>query len=132
MNPEIKARWVEKLRSGVIPQLEGYLGNTTGARCCLGVLCDIAVEDGIIPDPCVDGDLLVYGDGRGNNCSLLPSSVTSWAGLIVRDSFDPTPEDYAAWLADANYKGAGTKYLTQLNDAGVSFPCIADTIERHF
>lgn len=51
MREDIKDLWVRELRFGNISQLRAKLGDHTGARCCLGVLCDIAVEHGIIPPP---------------------------------------------------------------------------------
>lgn len=46
MNPEIKKKWVEALRSGEYEQTEGQLrvddekGKPVG-YCCLGVLCEV-------------------------------------------------------------------------------------------
>ena len=44
MKKEIAEKWVAKLRSGEIKQGTGFLRRSTGERCCLGVLCDMAVE----------------------------------------------------------------------------------------
>ena len=52
MKQEIAEKWVERLRSGKITQCTSVLGRVTGARCCLGVLSDLAVEEGIIPIAC--------------------------------------------------------------------------------
>lgn len=42
MNAELKAKWVEALRSGEYRQGEGRLyDNATNTFCCLGVLCKI-------------------------------------------------------------------------------------------
>ena len=40
MNPEIKAKWIEALRSGKYEQGQGKL-NKNGKFCCLGVLCEV-------------------------------------------------------------------------------------------
>lgn len=53
---EAREIWVERLRNGTIPQIQGQLAKGVG-RCCLGVACDIAVELGVI-----DG----YPSGRGS------------------------------------------------------------------
>jgi hypothetical protein len=43
MNPEIKTKWIEALRSGKYKQARGtLLDERTGAMCCLGVLCHIS------------------------------------------------------------------------------------------
>lgn len=41
MNPELKAKWVEALRSGKYKQAKGQLCDKNGAMCCLGVLREI-------------------------------------------------------------------------------------------
>lgn len=49
MDPEIKARWVEALRSGVFTQGQSRLRDDTGdevKHCCLGVLCALAQAEG--------------------------------------------------------------------------------------
>ena len=44
MNKEIKAEWVKALRSGEYKQGGGAL-HRGDHFCCLGVLCDIAIDD---------------------------------------------------------------------------------------
>lgn len=41
MNPELKAQWLEALRSGRYQQGTGALRNSDQCYCCLGVLADI-------------------------------------------------------------------------------------------
>jgi hypothetical protein len=55
MNPEVKDLWVKALRSGEYSQAEGklcYASKEDGSRsfCCLGVLADLGVKAGVIPD----------------------------------------------------------------------------------
>lgn len=59
---EARALWVERLESGAIQQ--GYNQLADGElRCCLGVLCDIAVEQGVIESYKSDyGNLDGYAD----------------------------------------------------------------------
>ena len=45
MNPELKQKWTEALRSGRYQQTNGYLRDSCG-YCCLGVLCDIVDPNG--------------------------------------------------------------------------------------
>jgi len=40
-NPEVKAAWVTKLRSGEIKQATGALERPDGSMCCLGVLMTV-------------------------------------------------------------------------------------------
>lgn len=41
MNPEVKAKWLEALRSGKYKQGKFMLRNQYDGYCCLGVLCDL-------------------------------------------------------------------------------------------
>ncbi len=118
MNENVKRLWVERLRSGGIEQLRGNLGTVDGKRCPLGVLCDIAVANGVIPTPDVAGCVLHYGAEREE--FNLPAEVQTWAGL---DSDRPA---VAPWGA-----ARGTLTLDSLNDdLHMSFADIADLIER--
>ena len=42
MNPKLKQKWVDALRSGRFRQTHGQLKARNGACCCLGVLCQIS------------------------------------------------------------------------------------------
>lgn len=123
MNYEIAMQWAKKLETENIPQLQGALGNARGERCCLGVLCDIAVVNKIIPAPHTegcpcndDGHRLSY-DGEH---ALLPESVGHWAGMNTLDGFF--------------YESGkiGPTVLTKLNDNGVPFHEIAAIIRDNW
>lgn len=108
MDQEIKARWVERLRSGEIPQGHKALGAISGERCCLGVLCDIAVEDGIIEAPVSVAGYpytILYAGYSG-----LPAPVVyRWSGL---------DGGFAQDLAISNDNGATFEEIADLIEAG--------------
>lgn len=133
MKLEIRDRWVAALRSGDYPQTTGALQRTRPATidsdvahpgfCCLGVLCELAVEAGVIKradDRGLEllgqaGYLSADRDGKVYpETALLPKEVVEWAGLDGIYGFG---------------RNSGTG-LTELNDNGVSFAAIADIIER--
>jgi len=133
MEPLIKAQWLERLRSGTIEQGKQYL-RCGEARCCLGVLCDLAVEAGVIPVPFhnTTDDTYCYGAApttervadraseeiHGSYRSL-PVAVQKWAGF--NDSVPPYRDNrYYRNLADDN------------DNRGMNFNEIADTIEWEF
>lgn len=133
MNPEVKAKWIDRLVNGNLPQTKSSLakakrdGTPTGF-CCLGVLCELAVEAGVIPKPVVKK--VDLGDGTGfvlsydDNDSFLPQKVSEWAGISgSMGRFEkPLP-----------YEDDGRDYdLTDLNDRGKKFSTIAKVIEREF
>lgn len=115
MDPQIRARWTTALRSGTIPQAKGALREDAG-RCCLGVLADLAVADGVIDPPKYydddresEGEWLYCGAG-----DVLPYAVYAWAGLPNGNPDAP---------------GHTGKSLADLNDAGMPFTEIADLID---
>ena|SRR5882757_2168255 len=116
MNLEIARQWAERLRSGAIQQTGGGLGYTDGSRCCLGVVCDMAVEAGIIEAPTVQNGRLAYG--KNPALDVLPYEVIVWTGL-------DTPNGYYR-----NPIGSGHT-LSEQNDIGMPFSEIADTIEKY-
>lgn len=94
MNEEVKRLWQERLLDPKSKQTRGWLGRVRGGRCCLGHLCDVAVEQGVIPPPEKHRDeeagssvinYFIYG--KEKNSSELPEEVVKWAELE-----DPDPE----------------------------------------
>jgi hypothetical protein len=134
MNTEIKARWIEKLRSGEYNQGAEFLAKD-GNFCCLGVLCEIAVEDGVVvrstTEDYPDEDTVVAyippGQTEGHReYSTLPVAVMNWAGLdstnptvVLPNTDDDDEEELNSWnISDVN------------DDLGRDFNEIADIIEE--
>jgi hypothetical protein len=84
MNPEIKEKWLNDLRSGEYKKGKGLLRNGTinngETFCCLGVLCDrYRKETGQGAWEAFHG----FIDSEGNpNITSLPEEVRVWAGLL--------------------------------------------------
>lgn len=127
MNPEIKSKWIERLESGEIEQTTGSLCRTKpfndsdgssipAGMCCLGVLSEIAVEEGIIHKVVNDGDSFAYYGDEGA-VSYLPDSVVEWSGV----EFNGRYKD----------QHGGVEYLSALNDEGASFAEIAEIIRQY-
>jgi hypothetical protein len=165
MKPEIKSRWIERLRSGDYQQGRSYLrcdDPETGKStfCCLGVLCELALEDGeleLLPPTVGDPtqSRRYKSPSHSETCvSVLPEAVQYWArmtrdhdlfqkglsrdtGIFSVERLSPELKDRA--LQEANSGGVAaspfrfegsTSSLTELNDVGVSFATIADIIEE--
>ena len=108
MRKEIADKWAEALRSGDYEQQMGSLANLHRTRhCCMGVLCEVAIENGVEIDTCesVPG----FDDER----AYLPFRVQAWAG--IRNRYGQSTE------GDVN--------LVAMNDCGHGFDEIASTIE---
>ncbi|MFE7797032.1 hypothetical protein [Nocardia sp. NPDC057440] len=109
MKADIKQKWVDALRSGEYRQGKEYL-QFDGNYCCLGVLCDIAIRDGLL--------LKVEHDAGAGwydyDTATLPDRVREWAGL---DSCDPVV--------------AGERLSAWNDNEDKSFEQIADLIQEH-
>lgn len=111
MNPELKARWTARLRSGDYLQGKGALrkrGEEQDFFCCLGVLCEIAAEDGKVvrsEQPKFVGSHYSYDEEGG----LLPLELELWSGI------NP---------------GARQELMDMNDRKGKTFPEIADWIDK--
>lgn len=107
LSPEIKAKWVEALRSGKYEQGKHELLNERGAYCCLGVLAHVMGVADIEREPSLDElhlDVLGPWDRPGD------------------EDFDTdNPE---TWTTDQ-------RHLAGMNDSGCTFAEIADYIEAN-
>lgn len=119
MNPQIKQRWLEALRSGEYKQTTENLRDINGF-CCLGVLCDLyAKERGTDWVQLIDSYEL-YGE-----IQLLPLSVQKWAGLNTN----------VGGMVDFECEADGVMHvksetLPEINDSwNKNFNEIADLIE---
>jgi hypothetical protein len=140
MRPVVKPLWTQALRSGRYRQGRAALHSSgSGGNdefCCFGVLCDVAVHEGVVTSSLL-GDVHAYGPDEA--VYWLPHEVLDWA-------FEPWPPDCLSFsLEQLKDSGHGelvrTKFgnslpgsrvtLVYLNDqAAMPFPAIADLIEK--
>jgi hypothetical protein len=104
--------WIKALLSGEYKQGRHALLED-GRYCCLGVLCELAKQDGVrvSKKPGRGSDTRVAFGGR---YGYLPAAVVQWSGL---------PNGTGSIGADLS--------LADCNDTGQSFKRIADIIEKH-
>ncbi len=104
MNPKIKRKWIEALRSGEYKQCHEQLRTIDNKFCCLGVLCNLHAQE----HPSFakrQKDPQIYDKSLG-----FPSArVREWAGLALGVS----------------------EVLAKKNDSGTSFRKLADYIEKY-
>lgn len=128
MNPEVKEKWLNELRKPDARQTKKVLKSDMG-ECCLGVLCRIAVDEGVIDSP-TEKDGIYFFDGE---FMTLPSRVGEWAGLDSHNPFVVTPIDYTEGEGDwaFEYRKGANVVLASLNDnTELGFSGIADIIEE--
>lgn len=105
MNAEIKAKWIEALRSGKYEQGRGRLRSEDNKYCCLGVLCDL-----IDPGKWVKHEGSDYSYGAGEHATGIP-----------REGDVEVAQVPSNWI--------GT--LASRNDFGANFHQIAHIIEEN-
>lgn len=116
MKAEIKEKWIAALESGEYEQGREYL-HKGNKFCCLGVLCDLAVKDGVevkITEEPGDAALhFAYDEMSG----ILPIKVMRWSGLLCSTG------GYEA-------EDGSTETLTRQNDLGKTFKELAEIIRE--
>ena len=115
MNKIVKTALLEALRSGKYEQGRYRLKSSSERFCCLGVLCELAVEAGVIPPVRITTGGQYEYDSEVNE---LPWKVQKWSGIQTPD---------AKLLQEE-----GSDSLIGFNDAGYTFEQIADIIESKF
>lgn len=117
MHDHIAKLWADALQSGKFRQGHGKLTRPemdgTQGDCCLGVLCKLAIAEGVPVRPQYrpnDG-IIAYDECP----SVLPKSVQGWAGMKSDSGALP-----------------GNMTLTHLNDNGLTFHGIAHVIRHNW
>lgn len=105
MDPTVKARWLEALRSGRYRQGLGALRPSSTRFCCLGVLCDILEPEGWRQSSNMDFKHLEF--------NFMPGQSTYGKAGMTGDE-----------MGDMDT-------LSRMNDEGQSFEQIARWIEEN-
>lgn len=131
MDQQVKTKWLNRLRSNKYRQGKHWLKFTdeegVTCHCCLGVLCEIYVEEnGPIKTagPTKEDDLRGPRKGVpfGDDYKVLPAEVKEWAGI----------KEFDGGVVKVEMEGQNSStYLPVLNDHyGFDFKQIADVIEE--
>lgn len=140
MDPAVKAKWLEALRSDEFVQGKNYLC-ADGNYCCLGVLSELAFRDGAVSksQSIVRETITTYGDFPSTG--VTPTEVVRWAGLSQEIPYIPVEalsaeqvgrlEDSLGDRLEVHLDGRKVVGVALLNDNGLTFGEIADLIEAH-
>lgn len=131
MKKEVADLWIVALESGEYAQGIGALHQIKeemlndkvypAGYCCLGVLCEIAIKNGL---DVVKIETDVYKEAYDKTCDFLPVKVKDWAGMnTVTGEFDCPNDDP---------DDSDTAELTDLNDNGKTFKEIANIIRENW
>lgn len=130
MNPQVKEKWVNALRSGEYEQGTEKLRSVNG-YCCLGVLCDLySKEKGTEwkfrgnEETNLQPMDYWYFDGESE---FLPETVKEWAGFDIKSPtvrVDVEEDGEDPWFYNDS--------IADLNDSGYTFTAIANLIEQQF
>lgn len=135
-------KWVEALESGKYRQATGQLATKSNETryCCLGVACEVAIENGLEVDKTEDAifDEITY-DG---DYAELPTSVENWFA-INQDEAISLPQDLAdvvterinesADYLERDYVERDSAGFAEMNDSfGLTFEEIARAIRFHY
>lgn len=120
MDKEIRAEWLKRLRSGEYKQgratLKAEYADGVVKFCCLGVLCEIAAEQGVIERTTERTREVVFTSYDGDSAGLT-GDVLSWACIEGMDALGRL--------------SGGVISLSGMNDSGGRTFCeIADVIEE--
>lgn len=139
INPRAKQLWLDALRSNTYTQGEGALHtiDDTGQErlCCLGVLCQVAMKEGVV----LRRTARLDSGGRtiveyNNLDGVLPDPVLQWSGLDNRNpSFRPGHDVAMGFIVrnpDFPTASVGVS-LAECNDNGYTFTEVADIIEKY-
>lgn len=146
LKPEIKARWLAALRSGHYQQGYGrlrtrYTDDRPDEFCCLGVLTDLAVGEGVgawgeSVASLAEGQVLKvpFMPGRFANGEDLYGETGMLDDDVIRWAFDVPPDvrhtDVLALRNPHIDHGTWGQSLGALNDTGADFEQIAGHIEQ--
>jgi len=125
MKADIKTKWLAALRSGDYKQGKGMLKyeNIAGEMeyCCLGVLCELAIADGVHIDT---REEYIESDGHDGN---FPCFGGAYSDPDKKEADEVLPPEVAEWAGieknipvyNFRYEGHDVqKDLATLNDAG--------------
>ena len=144
MKAKVRDMWADALESGRFQQTTGKLRNDEG-YCCLGVLCDLAIENGVAIK-WEGGEYLVqcpepedpYGevDEHGqywvtHGDEDLPQSVQVWAGFSISNPTLVEAQDEVVADDGIRERAADDGSAISLNDGrGWSFVQIAAAVRQ--
>lgn len=133
LKPKVKKLWLDALRNGEYKQTRRQLHNSEGF-CCLGVLSDVLMKNGLVSEPLVwtqspnriEGVMRLVNqkDPCGSSSDTLPIEPVIKAAFIEPDAILGRGNNLIAWRISRKCS------LFNMNDEGSTFLEIAAVIEE--
>lgn len=121
MDAELKKEWIDRLRSGRYDQTTGMLRNNLGF-CCLGVLCEVLVDEGRLRRTELGYNFVENGSGVTEMEGTLVPALKNEFGLDIQVDDGRETMPYMIHLQER---------LVRMNDSEKKpFAEIADYLER--
>lgn len=123
-NKEHIKLWINGLRSGKYTQGSGQLHSQKGGFCCLGVACEVAIENGLELEKVETSNGFKYE----YEFNYLPTKVRDWLGFDYDYQGDPT-------VGRETLANVGTNkiHAVRANDElNWTFAKIADSLEKMY
>lgn len=140
MRGEVLDEVVKRLRSGEYAQGQSALRRMTkdggpDKFCCLGVMCEVAVDEGVIArlDTSVPGTSYGYKVAGQDEVytAYLPPAVIEWAGMVSDHEKEASEGEYH-YEERGSFDVGLNDSLAAMNDNGKhDFPAIADWMEAN-
>lgn len=140
MRAEVLDEVVKRLRSGDYEQGQSALRvkgniNKPDTYCCLGVLCEMAVEAGVVLRREQELEGHTYGyistEGGQEDSAYLPAAVIEWAGIVSDVMKNPSWGEYH-YESRGHFDDGDFDSLAVMNDSGsYNFHAIADWMEQN-
>jgi hypothetical protein len=143
MKADIAKRWADALESGKYDQGRSCLERRSAQPsdddgfCCLGVLCALAVEDGVAERKLVQGSIFFGSPAEHENrtygTSFPPESVLEWAGLGNENPVFDVDIPETCEIKDCGGHSTSSAAAAELNDdKGFTFEQIAALIREQY
>ncbi len=115
-----KTKWLAALRSDEYVQIKGRLADIENGRCCLGVACDIAINDGMQIKSEIEDISRYYITGKSwtiSNDALIPHEVIKAYKIPIE-----TSGQFNDSYIEFNGQCISIPSLAILNDGNTSLP----------
>jgi hypothetical protein len=128
LDPAVKSVWLGALRSKTFRQTTQRLHRYRGGHCCLGVLCEVAIDSGGVPElrrvlhkPHKDDEdgavpIWLYSEAPDDETDLVDSATTPPDSVLEWANLDPSALNALIMLNDGDPPWGKPQNFTKIAD----------------